>query len=517
MQDLVYGSTAVIQHLTEAGSRVNLQEYLRAKFERPTEDLRLSDYCTPSTTVDNYNAIQAAVNDAISMRRRLIVDGDFYSSRSIVATLPSTFDSTRSLVMEGLGKSNSYLYFPAGVRGIVLTSQNRQYSDIVYGAFLRDFSVQCNDYNILTAPTPSAGSFTAGIYHEVGLGMCEFSNVGSKGFDYGFRGENTLFLSRIIGCSQLQCYNGLYMSNRGTSNQIDQNYVYGSMGTAYRLTGAYSSFGSLACDRSEGDIYIFSYFSGSIGSLAYESYQKGTVGKVFRASLSNMTVEHLYTQDLQGKATASTVLFESNASTVLVGTWQIVDTKSAETPSAGLVGVGINNINSRLSFGYIDTPYRLRTGSPTWSDAVNEAYTEIDGAKFANKWGKSFLGTLTGNATKVSSGSSILEPLVMFDMYGGGRYSGANGENTMTYGPRLQVGQVGIERRPDLHGVAGYICTNSGTSTLDQTLYPIPFVYRGTSKPSSPVVGAIWVNPSDNKIRHFAGTNWYDAMGNLAN
>lgn len=490
-----------------------MHQTIKERFD--AEPIYLSSYCKPSKSVDNSEKIQQAINDALSMHKPLIVDGVFYSSTQLTVVLPPTLDNTFSFVMRGYGRSSSMIKFPAGVNGIVLTSATSQYSDIVYGAKLNGFSVQCDTYDIVTAPVPNDTNFTVGIYHAVGLGQSEFEDLGSKGFDYGFRGENTLFLSRIIGCHQLQCYNGLYMSNRGTSNQIDQNYVYGSRGTAYRLTGIYSSLGSLACDRSEGDIYIFSYFGGSIGSLGYESYAKGTVGTIFRAGSSDITIGELYMQDLQGKVTSASKLIDASGSRVTVENWVILDSNSASTPSDGLLGTGITNYNSRIRIGTYNAPYKVRTGNPAWDSSVATAYTEINGARFANAWGRAYLGTLTSDVSKVTSGSTVVEPCIQWDFYGSPRYAGPTGNVNMSYGPVLKLGQWGVESRPDLHGVAGFVATNNSTDNISLQYAIIPAIHRQTTRPSNPVVGAIWINPSTNKICHFAGTNWYDATGTI--
>ncbi|KAB0880247.1 hypothetical protein [Cronobacter muytjensii] len=134
-----------------------------------------------------------------------------------------------------------------------------------------------------------------------------------------------------------------------------------------------------------------------------------------------------------------------------------------------------------------------------------------------NAWGRAFMGSNTDDVTKLTSGSSVTEPGIMWGCYGGLRYSGRDGSIDMGYAKGLKLGQWGIENRPDIHGVAGFVVVNNPTNNIDAQTYPIPIIYRSTTRPSSPVVGALWINPADNKIRHFAGSNWYDAAGNVLN
>lgn len=306
---------------SDVGYRFNsnaLHQTMKSRFD--AEPIYLSSYCAPSKTVDNSLQIQKAINDALSLKKKLIVDGEFYSSKALYANLPTTYNGTYSFIMEGYGKSSSGINFPTGVRGFILKSVNNSASDTVYGPRISDIYIYCPTYDIVSAPVPSTQNFTAGIYFECGLGMGDFVNVNIRGFDYGDHcGSKTIFLSRIVGCNYLQCYNGIKFPDAGaTSMFVDRTYVFHSRGTAYFLTGYYSTYGTLACDRSEGDIYRFSYFKGTIGALAFERFTAANIGTLVRFALSDVTVGHIYMQDLQGAVDANSKLLDINGSRVNV-------------------------------------------------------------------------------------------------------------------------------------------------------------------------------------------------------
>lgn len=494
-----------------------MHQTIKERFD--AEPIYLSSYCKPSKTVDNSGKIQQAINDALILKKKLIIDGEYYSSKALYARLPTTYNGTYSFIMEGYGKSSVGINFPTGVRGFVLRSENDLSSDTVYGLMLSNFYIYCPSYDVSVAPVPSTQNFTAGLYFECGLGMGDFKNLNFKGFDYGHHcGEKTIFLSSIVGCNYLQCYNGLKLPDAGaTSMFIDRTYVFHSRGTAYYLTGYYSTYGTLACDRSEGDIYRFTYFKGTIGALAFEKFTSANIGTLIRFGVSDVTVGHIYMQDLQGTVDVNSKLLDVSGSRVNVENWFIQDKNSANTPADGLLGTGLTSFNSRVVIRNFNSPYKLRTGKTSWSDSLDNAFVEINGAKFMNAWGRAFMGSNTDDVAKLTSGSSVTEPGIMWDCYGGLRYAGKDGSLDMGYGKTLKLGQWGIENRPDIHGVAGFVTVNNPTNNIDAQTHPIPIIYRSNTRPSNPVVGAIWINPNDNKIRHFAGSNWYDAAGNVLN
>ncbi|MFW8363397.1 hypothetical protein ACOICA_30970, partial [Klebsiella pneumoniae] len=63
----------------------------------------------------------------------------------------------------------------------------------------------------------------------------------------------------------------LWMDKSGTTNFIDGLYAARAKVTAFRISGFYSTIGSLAADDCIGDIYSFKDFNGTINSLGCEN------------------------------------------------------------------------------------------------------------------------------------------------------------------------------------------------------------------------------------------------------
>ena len=84
---------------------------------------------------------------------------------------------------------------------------------------------------------------------------------------------------------------GFRMDASGTTNTLDNIFVFGASIRGYKISGTYSTIGTLAADEISGDYaYEFNFFSGTVSSLGNESSDcKRTV----LANNSNMAIGYV--------------------------------------------------------------------------------------------------------------------------------------------------------------------------------------------------------------------------------
>lgn len=57
----------------------------------------------------------------------------------------------------------------------------------------------------------------------------------------------------------------------------------------------------------------------------------------------------------------------------------------------------------------------------------------------------------------------------------------------------------GIERRPDLHGVAAYVSTSDSVDNNSATYAAVPAILFTSTRPTNPVTGTHWSDPTTKK------------------
>lgn len=453
----------------------------------------------------DYAAIQSAINVAISDKKSLeVTSGNYYSSDPIIIKVENHY-SKNGLSMSGDGRAMTMFTFPLGSDGFnIVPVTEGQYT---YNVTLRDFDIIQDGHS-----DSSVGSAGKGIHATNGCSHMLWHNLRIVGFGQAVKFDDAVFLCSFTSISMSICADGFIMGTMGTTIFMDNMFVYGSTGTAYRITAVYSSIGSLACDSCAGIPYDFYYFSGAVGSLGFESAGTNTNGPIVRFNQSHVQIGTIYGFNLTPVTSLST-FFDFGASDVDISKIYM-DNSGA---SATLTAKFYTCFQSHVRFKDIDSDYAFSFTEPNIGSDLSSSFVEFDGVKQSHGGVRPYFGSLGGTGQAVAqNGKDFTPPAFMFDCFGGFILAGSNGVKNLgfvTPGPR--IGTWGVERRPDLHGVAAYVSTSNATDNNSATAAIVPAILFTNTRPTNPVVGSHWSDPTSKKILCYRYGGWYDYMGNL--
>lgn len=457
-----------------------------------------------SQSID-YAAIQVGVNTAIQSKRKLIIPGgSFYSSDPIEIKVENHYSKT-GLDMSGQGRAASTIIFPKGSDGLrIVPVTPGQYT---YNVALSDFDIVQDEFD---GSTVGLGGF--GIRVTNGCSQMFWTNLRIQGFGTMVKFDDAVFLSRFIGLHSSLCGNGFIMGTMGTTNFIDNIFVYGSIGTAYKITCVYSSIGSLACDRCSGVPYDFVDYSGSVGSLGWESAKADTNGPIVRLTRSKAAIGTIYGFDLESSPSFSSY-FSFGESEIDISK---VNLESEGGVSKTLTSKFYVMFRSKVSIRSVISNYTFTFVEPSIDSDLNSSYIELDGIKQSHGGVRPYIGDLGDSSRSiVQPGKDYTRPAFIFDCYGGFSRAGATGQKDLYYvqGPRL--GMWGIERRPDVHGTAAYVSLSDAEYNGTAKYAVVPAILYGVGRPENPVTGTHWSDPNSKKVFYYAYGQWQDYMGNV--
>ena len=463
-----------------------------------------------SQSID-YAAIQSAINVSFQNRRRLLIPkGDYVSSDSFSIKLGNHF-STDGMYIYGEGVNASKIFTPNQKDAFLVSPVVN--GDSAYHLTMRDFGIyQISSDGTFEEDGPGLAVAGGGVKFIGGSSHIFLNNLRINGFYDSVYFPDT-WDSSCVGITCGNCFNGI-ITEGGTTFELDNCYVYWSKGTAYKLHTIYSKVGALACDHPEGIPYHFEYFGGSVGSLGCELMGADCPGPIVKVGNSDVTIGSVFGLGL-GIAPSLSKFFEfggsrAEVSKVVIEAGGTTATIPAKFYTSFQSKVRIHNIQSTHIFSFTE---------PTDTDDLSSSFVDFGGVKQSHGGLRPYIGTYGDEGQGVAQkGKDYTPPLFMFDCYGGWSLAGSNGVKNLgfvTPGPR--IGQWGIERRPDVKGVAAYVsltnATDNNTANTSSASARIPLISYTTTPPSSPSVGAMWVRSSDRKVffYHFGG--WYDAMG----
>lgn len=452
----------------------------------------------------DYAAVQAAINEAISNKKSLkVTSGNFYSSDPLIIKVENHY-SKNGLCMLGDGRAISLFTFPLGSDGFkIIPVTSGEYT---YNVTLRDFDIIQDGHD-----DSSVGNAGIGIHATNGCSHMLWHNLRITGFKQGVKFDDAVFLCSFTSMNINICADGFIMGTMGTTVFMDNMFVYGSTGTAYRITAVYSSIGSLACDSCAGIPYDFYYFSGSVGSLGFESAGTNTAGPIVRFDQSHVQIGTVYGFNLT-PVTSLGVFFEFGASDVDISKTYMDNSGSSATLTAKFY----NCFQSHIRFKDIDSDYTFSFTEPGIGDDLSSSFVEFDGVKQTHGGVRPYLGSLGGTGQEVAqNGKDFTPPAFLFDCFGGFILAGSDGDKNLGFATGPRIGQWGIERRPDLHGVAAYVSTSNATDNNSSTIAIVPAILFTDTRPINPVVGSHWSDPVSKKILCYRYGGWYDYMGNL--
>lgn len=494
---------AVKQPLTNSSPRTQHdknQEFISAKDFGAKGD-GVSDDTTP---------LQNAINAAFAAKKALFIPAGVYLTSPLTVKSGNHF-SQPGVIIYGEGVNATQIWTANAQDAFVLSPIVS--GDSIYHVAFRDIGIlQRDNTGARTEDGPGLRVTGVGIKALGGASHIFLNNVRINGFRQSAYFANT-WDSRFESVTMGYCYDGLIIDS-GTTVEADNCYVYWSTGTAYRFHCIYSKIGALACDHPEGLPYDFQYFGGSVGSLGIELM--GTNPTTTLVNFTNSIADVGYVLMLGlGTATSLQRVFDFGGSRVHI---QFTEIQNGGT-TAAVPAKFYRQYQSNVSFGYIYSNHTFAAADQTISNDTPGSIISFGGVKQTFGGVRPFIGSTGGEGQEIAQpGKDYTPPAFIFDCYKGFRLAGSNGGTDLGFAAGPKIGQWGIERRPDLTGVAAYVSLTNATdnNAVDgaDTSARVPCISYGASRPTDPAVGAMWVRASDKKVffYHFGG--WFDAMGN---
>lgn len=453
----------------------------------------------------DYAAVQLAINTATTTGRRLHIPvGKYYSSTPIIITVENLYNKI-GLEMVGEGSNISSFIFPEGSDGFKIVPTTP--GEYTYNVSLQDFGI------IQDGPDDgSVGTSGIGIQASNGCGYMLWDKLRIFKFHTGIKFYDAVFLSRFTAINITVCHDGFIMGTMGTSVYMDTMHVFGSIGTSYKLTCVYSTIGTLTNDKCQGTAYDFQFFRGTIGSLGFETAEADITGPIIKFSNSDAKIGTVYLYKISTATTLSYVFYFSGSNVDISKVYIEDPTPVAQT------GQFYKCYSSHVRFKDIHSDDTFDFVQPTIYDDLSGSFVEFDGVKQTHGGIRPYIGTLGNTGQAIAQNSKdYTPPAFLFDCFNGFILAGASGETNMGFATGPRLGMWGIERRPDLHGVAAFVsltdAQDNNTAMQTGKFGVVPMLSYGSTPPSSPSTGAMWVRASDKKVffYHFGG--WFDAMG----
>ncbi|MGQ6290962.1 hypothetical protein ACUNF7_20445 [Serratia sp. IR-2025] len=143
----------------------------------------------------------------------------------------------------------------------------------------------------------------------------------------------------------------LWMNKSGTTNFIDGLYAARAKGTAFRISGFYSTVGSLAADDCIGDIYNFKDFNGTINSLGCENRntQRAASVSVLSTNFAQGTIGNINIQDAQNVESGGVLCRFINESRWDIGQLNLYSGSKTPFP----VAIAACNNNTEVTFSNV--------------------------------------------------------------------------------------------------------------------------------------------------------------------
>lgn len=476
---------------------------LSEKFNTIGEAKLLYPFVTSLNQSIDYAAVQQGINTATTLGRRLFIPaGKYYSSTPITITVENLYNKI-GLEMFGEGSTISSIIFPEGSDGFKIVPATP--GEYTYNVSLRDFGI------IQDGPDDgSVGTAGIGIQAHNGCGYMLWDKLRVFKFHTGIKFYDAVFLSRFTAINIAVCHDGFIMGAMGTSIYMDTMHVFGSIGTSYKLTAVYSTIGTLTNDKCAGTAYHFDFFQGTVGALGFETAEFDITGPIIKFSNSQVQIGVVYLYKLSTATTLSYV-FEFGGSSVDISKVHIED----PTPKAQ-TGLFYKTYQSHVRFKDIKSDDTFDFIEPSIDSDLSSSFVEFDGVKQTHGGVRPYIGSFGDTGQKIAQNfKDYTPPAFLFDCFGGFILAGANGNKNLGYATGPRLGMWGIERRPDLHGVAAYVSTSDSVDNNSATYATVPAILFTSTRPTNPVTGTHWSDPTTKKILYYAYGQWQDYMGNI--
>lgn len=483
----------------------------RTQHDKNAESISVKDFGVKGDgTSDDTVAFQLAIDSAYAANKELLIPAGEYILDTLTVKSGNHF-SKHGFSMRGEGVNSTVLWFKNQKDAIKIAPLVT--GDSTYHVRMSDFGVMQLDSNgAKTEDGPGLGVLGDGISCSTGASHIFIDNIRTNGMNRSLYFYNTWDTS-INRVTMGNCMDGIIIDG-GTTIEIDNCYVYWSKGRAYKINGIYSKIGALACDHPMGVPYDFEYFGGSIGSLGVELMGTNPTTDLFKFGNSIADVGYIYALGL-GTATQLDNVFNFGGSSVNIHN---VEIQSGGT-TAAVPARFYKSYQSKVSFGNIVSNHTFAAIDQTISNDVASSTVSFGGVKQNFGGVRPYIGSLGYEGQDVAQpGKDYTPPAFIFDCFGGFKLAGSTGGTNLGFAAGPRIGQWGIERRPDLAGVAAYVSlTNAvdNNAAVDPTKSSrVPLISYATARPTNPAVGAMWSRASDKKVYIYNYGGWFDLMGN---
>lgn len=369
----------------------------------------------------------------------------------------------------------------------------------------------------------SGGQHDHGIYSPDGMAYCELDDLHVLGFKNNLRFPANTYINRftrllLSGAPEV----GFNMAGgSGTTNFFDNIFVFGATVSAYDLTGAYSTIGSLAADNCSGtQVYRFNFFSGTASSIGSES---NDVQSVLNVLNSNLSVDYLLSfHNQMDNTTGKGRVLVGSGSTVDLDRYVVTQATQFDATFSpidmldGKVKVGQSSWNL-VSFtgepdGTTDTEGYIissddSTGIAVSNDGTRRAYIGMDRGR-----------TRFSESDPRINGTLAVPKAIFMDAVGQPRFDSDG--NDYRFGRPARVGDWFMESDPLTNRIAAMVITETGSDLNACKWKNVIFEQKGTTaeRPSSPRTGEHYYDTTLGRPIWYSALNsrWEFADGTAA-
>lgn len=444
----------------------------------------------------------------------LLSAGSYKISRPIQAYAGLSY-YRNGLEVRGQGKGATYIYVDDGVNGIEILRGAGGDTGQITNVKLREFTIHSNTYQV-----------GVGIHSTTNISGVILDEINFINWGHAVKFDGTFYICSLTGLFASSCKNGYDTGFGGSTTLfIDRCYVQSGGSTtdetppvAFKLGGGYSTVGSLACDNYAGTAYHFYYGGFSVNSLGCE--RSGTNinpnGAVFRFEQTNTSINNIYLLNTKGLTDDNTILqvvvAKVNIEMIRVAKGN-GDTDDCPARFSSVYSDGSSSIEAKLHIRQTRLDVNFAT-SPTASSAM--ASHIIDSTKYLYGRTRPFIGLYDRQVEldkMFGASNNMAKTSLWFDIYGASfRYSGYDGSVDAQWQVAPLLGDWGIQRRPDVHGIAAVVNLKEGASNVNALLSSdqsiVPLINR--KLPTSPEYGAFHLNTTSKVMNTWDGSAWME-------
>lgn len=444
-------------------------------------------FCAPANGIDgDSDAFTRVVVYAKEARTEIdLISPNYFIDKTVDILMGKSYKDAGT-IMRGLGKAKTYIKVKSGVDGFNLTNIDQR--DFATNVTLEEFSLVQENHDTSSVAIKTDSNITNINMHNISF----FEFKRPVGFDRQF------YIARITGLHSQGGLHGFKFGLEGTTLNIDNCFVTGGGDrnsllaeppTAFEINASYSVIGALACDDFAGIPYHFGWGQYSIGSLGIERlHTRSSIHIHFDHCNANVgNIELVGVDNLLAK----NKIIYANDSSVDINSINTSNSKPAS--QAKLLDSFVSTVSIKKITG--TTTYAKPSYDPSIQSA--EFGVEFNGVRYQRGDQRPFIGL--GNSTipdQLTSYENPCKQSIIFDIYGANFFaSGYNGEQNWQWYAGPKQADWGIQRRPDIFGIAANVLLKESKIINDSKPHDVAHIpLVSFEKPTNPASGAIYID-----------------------